>query len=110
MRSRNWWLRVVAPPVGVGAVIAGVSIGLPASAAPSLPTKTPEQVLAMIASADMPGISGTVVEKAALGLPAIPSTGDSGPSGLTGLLSGTHSLRVWDGGPRQLRVQVLDQL
>lgn len=64
----------------------------------------------MIASADVPGISGTVVEKAALGLPAIPSTGDSGPSGLTGLLSGTHSLRVWDGGPRQLRVQVLDQL
>ena len=110
MKSRGWWLRVVAPPAAVGAVIAGVSIGLPASAAPSLPAKTAQQLLAMVAAANVDGVSGTVTEKAALGLPSLPSTGDSGPSGLTGLLTGTHSLRVWDGGPRQLRLQVLDPL
>ena len=64
----------------------------------------------MVAAANVDGVSGTVVEKAALGLPSLPSTGDSGPNGLTGLVSGTHSLRVWDGGPRQLRLQVLDPL
>jgi outer membrane lipoprotein-sorting protein len=88
------------------------AIGLPANAAPSLPTKTPQQVLGMVAAAHVDGLTGDVLEKSALGLPALPSSTGGGPgaAGLTGLLSGTHSLRVWVGKAGQLRAQVLDTL
>jgi outer membrane lipoprotein-sorting protein len=114
MRNRAWWLRAVSPPVVVGAVIAVAAIGVPADATPSLPTKTVQQLLTMVtAGTDVPvnGISGDVAEKASLGLPALPSgTGSSGSGGLTGLLSGTHALRVWIGKAGQFRAQVLDTL
>ena len=111
MRSKSWWLRAVAPAAIVGATITAVNVGLPASAAPSLSTKSPQQLLAMITQAKIPGVSGTVVEKASLGLPALPTgAGGQATSGLMGLLSGTHSLRVWVGRPGELRVQVLGAL
>ena len=114
MRDRAWWLRAVSPPVVVGAVIAVAAIGVPADATPNLPTKTAQELLTMAtAGTDVPvnGISGDVAEKASLGLPALPSgTGSSGSGGLTGLLSGTHSLRVWIGKAGQFRAQVLDTL
>jgi outer membrane lipoprotein-sorting protein len=114
MRGRAWWLRAVSPPVVVGAVIAVAAIGVPADATPSLPTKTAQQLVTMVTTGtDVPvaGISGDVAEKASLGLPALPSgTGSSGSGGLTGLLSGTHSLRVWIGKAGQFRAQVLDTL
>lgn len=114
MRDRAWWLRAVSPPVVVGAVIAVAAIGVPADATPNLPTKTAQQLLTMVtAGTDVPvnGISGDVAEKAALGLPSLPSgTGSSGSGGLTGLLSGTHALRVWIGKAGQFRAQVLDTL
>jgi outer membrane lipoprotein-sorting protein len=114
MRTRAWWLRAVSPPVIVGAVIAVAAVGMPANAAPTLPTKTAQQLLSLLtAGTSVPGggLRGDVVEKSALGLPALPSgTGSSGSGGLTGLLSGTHSLRVWIGNAGQVRAQVLDTL
>jgi outer membrane lipoprotein-sorting protein len=114
MRSRAWWLRAVSPPVVVGAVIAVAAIGVPADATPNLPTKTAQELLTMAtAGTGVPvnGISGDVAEKSSLGLPALPSgTGSSASGGLTGLLSGTHALRVWIGKTGQFRAQVLDTL
>jgi outer membrane lipoprotein-sorting protein len=114
MRDRAWWLRVVSPPVVVGAVIAVAAIGIPADATPSLPTKTAQQLLTMVTAGTdvaVSGISGDVAETASLGLPSLPSgTGGSGSGGLTGLLSGTHALRVWIGKAGQFRAQVLDTL
>jgi outer membrane lipoprotein-sorting protein len=95
-------------------VIAVAAIGVPADATPNLPTKTAQELLTMAtAGTDVPvnGISGDVAEKASLGLPALPSgTGSSASGGLTGLLGGTHSLRVWIGKAGQFRAQVLDTL
>jgi outer membrane lipoprotein-sorting protein len=112
MRDRSWWIRAVSPPIAVGAVIAISAVGLPANAsAPELSPKTAQQVIALLANASVSGLSGDVVEKSALGLPSLPSGGGrSTAAGLTGLLTGTHSLRVWVGKAGQFRAQVLDTL
>ncbi|MDQ1539971.1 MAG: hypothetical protein QOH29_697 [Actinomycetota bacterium] len=112
MRDRSWWIRAVTPPIAVGAVIAVSAVGLPANAsAPQLSPKTAQQVIALLANPTVTGLSGDVVEKSALGLPALPSGGGrSTAAGLTGLLTGTHSLRVWVGTAGQFRAQVLDTL
>ena len=113
MKDRSWWIRAVSPPIAVGAVIAVSAVGLPANAsAPQLSPKTAQQVVALLANQTVSGLSGDVVEKSALGLPSLPSGGGgrSTTAGLTGLLAGTHSLRVWVGKAGQFRAQVLDTL
>jgi outer membrane lipoprotein-sorting protein len=110
MRDRAWWLRALSPPVIVGAVITAAAVGLPASAAPNLTSKTPADLLSMVATESVAGVSGDVEEKSALGLPALPSTGGTSSAGLTGLLSGTHDLRVWADPSGKFRAQVLDTL
>lgn len=75
-----------------------------------LPTTTPSQLLADIKSADVSGYSGTVVSQLALGLPplaAIGVTGDTGGPSFVSLLSGSHTLQVWYGGPEKERVALL---
>ena len=59
----------------------------------------------------MAGVSGTVVESADLGLPSLPQLGPAdADSGLLGLVTGTHTLRVWYGGPTKQRVALLNSL
>lgn len=116
MRSRAWWLKAVAPPVLVTAVISSVALtsGASADVAPTLPAKTADQLLAMVQKAGVAGLSGTVTERSALGLPALPDSVNTGSaSGIVGMLTGTHELRVWVGGPAdhgKFRAQILDQL
>jgi outer membrane lipoprotein-sorting protein len=43
-----------------------------------------------------------VVETASLGIPQLP--GNENPTSLTSLLAGSHTLKVWYGGPRKLRL------
>lgn len=101
-------------PLVVAAGIAGTAVAVSGSAdaASPLPPKTPEQLIAMIASSDVHALSGTVSQSARLGLPQLGSTvGPHGdPAALTGLLSGTSTLRVWADGPQRARVQLLGQL
>ncbi len=106
-------IRLVAP-VAVAGVI-GLGAWLPtvtaSASTPDLPTLTPAQLIAKVASAHVPGLSGTVRWSANLGLPDISSlTSGQGSSGSsftpTSLLSGTHTIKVWDAGADQQRLAV----
>ncbi|GAB3045491.1 outer membrane lipoprotein carrier protein LolA [Parafrigoribacterium mesophilum] len=116
-KTLSRWL----PAVLVPALIAGVAVVAPfqASAAQKLPTKTPQQVLAMVAGNQVHAFSGTVKQSSELGLPQLPagekfqkSPADSVldlPSVLE-LLGGSHTARVYVDGPTKARLQVLDRL
>jgi outer membrane lipoprotein-sorting protein len=112
--TRHPVLRWLAP-AAVIAVVAGAAVVGHAVASgvgtASLPAVTVTQLLADIEQADVAGVSGTVVESADLGLPSLPQFGPSGPdSGLLGLVTGTHTLRVWYGGPTKQRVALLNSM
>ncbi len=81
-----------------------------AQASTSLPPRTAAQLLADVENAHVDGLSGTVVAQANLGLPALPEIGGSSSSGssLVGLLSGSHTARVWYAGPTKQRIALLD--
>ena len=96
-----------AVPAGAVAVAGGVLAGsvIPAAqAAPLLPSRTPAQLLAALAGKTPPPLTGTVVETASLGLPALPSTGD--PASLPSLLTGSHTIRLWYSDPAHYRLAV----
>jgi outer membrane lipoprotein-sorting protein len=97
-------IAVVGAAVGAGPVIAA------ARGNPSLPPKTAAQLLAAVTQLQKaqspPPLSGTVVESASLGLPALPGAG-SGTSPVS-LLSGSHTARVWFGDPQHVRLALLD--
>jgi outer membrane lipoprotein-sorting protein len=97
-----------AVPAGALAVAGGVLAGsvIPAAqAAPLLPSRTPAQLLAALAAkTSAPPLTGTVVETASLGLPALPSTGD--PASLPSLLAGSHTIKVWYSDPVHFRLAV----
>jgi outer membrane lipoprotein-sorting protein len=111
MRLPQRWV----PPVAAGAVVAAIAVGVPAAtnSAPSLPTRSAADIISLAEQQhSISGLSGTVVLMSSLGVPAVPSTDTTGRSaeGLTGLLSGSHTLRIWAAGPDHFRVQVLGQL
>src|SRR6266508_4500494 len=84
-------------PAAIAAAVLGIGAGvnaLTASAAPSLPARSAAQLLVDLQTARLDGMSGTVVQTADLGLPALPFAG-AGSSDLTSLISGKHTLRVW---------------
>ena len=66
------------PAAGVAvtaAVIAGLQIPS-AQAAPTLPARTPAQLLAEVSTdASLPPLTGTMVESTSLGLPQLPQIG-----------------------------------
>ena len=100
-----------AAPVALAAVLAG-GVGLAArsdGAAPTLPQRSAEQLLADVGRADPAGLSGTVVETARLGLPALPAQA-AGDASLTGLAAGSHTARVWYAGKDRVRVAVSGSL
>jgi len=70
---RARWAVPAGALAAVGAVMAGALIGT-AQASPTLPARTPAQLLAAVAgrTGPLPPLTGTVVESAALGLPDLP--------------------------------------
>ena len=111
--SRPWlkWM----PAVAVPAVIAvGVlAVPLQAGAADDLPDTTPREVLELVASSTVDTFSGTLEQSSDLGLPELPSTGDAATSEVSDaldLLTGSHTVRVYQNGDDQRRVQVQDPL
>jgi outer membrane lipoprotein-sorting protein len=102
-----WIAPLTAAALAVGG---GVFANNTASAEPPLPKKTAQQLLTGVAGANVPGLSGTVTETANLGLPSLPTGGQGGPtssSDFSGLLSGTHTLKVWTSGTDKSRVAML---
>lgn len=100
----------MAPLVAAAAFIAaGPVSGLvsgPANA--DLPTRTAAQLLVDIQKANLDGFSGTVVENANLGLPSLPEN-LGGSTGELGMLTGTHTMRVWSAGPERSRISLPSQ-
>ncbi len=128
-------LRWVAPAAAV-AVAAAVTVATTAAARadshPVLPPITAEQLLTNVLQPTTQAFSGTVKVTSDLGLPQIPgisgavtgtgvvpggaasvAAGSSATSpaltGLTTLLTGTNTLRVWADGPDHSRVAVISQ-
>jgi outer membrane lipoprotein-sorting protein len=100
------WL---APVAGLAVVAVAVTIPMVASASPSLPERTAAQLLADVAGASGTPLSGTVVETARLGLPALPEVGGSAITP-TSLLAGSHTARVWFDGDSKARVALVGDL
>jgi outer membrane lipoprotein-sorting protein len=100
-------LRILAP-LAVVLVVAGTGLlATTASAEKKLPTRTPQELLVDLQQARTDGLSGTVVERADLGIPAIPGANGQDDAELTSLVSGTHTLRVRYSAPDKARLAVL---
>lgn len=108
-RRLRWAVPVVAA-AGVAAVTAGAVVA-PALAGATdgpLPQLSAQQLLTRVGSAAPQPLSGTVVETADLGFPALPGSGSS--TSLTSLISGSHTLRVWYGSDSAQRLAVQGDL
>ena len=103
-------LRFTAPVLALGVVAAGLTLPRLADAtdAPSaLPPKTAAELLAAVSTAEVDGLSGTVVATSRLGLPELPSADDGGSAlTLTDVLSGSTTARVWKAGDDRSRIAV----
>ncbi|WP_225753905.1 hypothetical protein [Actinotalea sp. Marseille-Q4924] len=99
-------------PAGLAVAVVGAGLVAPvvASAAPDLPDRTATELLDDLQSAEVEGLSGTLVHRADLGLPSLPGiSADAGPGSSTdamSLLEGEHTLRVWALGPDRSRVSL----
>jgi outer membrane lipoprotein-sorting protein len=113
LTARPRLLRWVVPLVVMAVALAG-GIALATrsdGASPPLPPRTAEQLLTDLSQANVPGLSGTVVATARLGLPALPSAGGrGGGASLSSLLSGSRTIRVWYAGKQRVRLAVTGSL
>lgn len=105
-------LRWVVPAGALAVVLgAGAVTTLRASADASLPPRSAAQLLVDLQTARLDGISGTVVERADLGLPMLPGgIGGDGSSQLNSMITGSHTLRVWYSGTDKARIALLGGL
>jgi len=104
MTSRRARWAVPAGAVAVVAAVTAASMATAAAASPTLPARSPAQLLSALAShaATPPQMSGTVVESAALGIPQLP--GQQDPSSPMSMLSGSHTVRLWYSDPAHFRL------
>lgn len=103
LRRRARWLVPVGAVAAVGLAIGGSVIAGAQTGAPLLPTRTTAQLLAAVNGPAAPSpMTATVQEIANLGLPSLP--GSDSPMSAMSLLSGTHTFKVWYGGPTRFRV------
>jgi outer membrane lipoprotein-sorting protein len=110
--ARHPWVRWAIPVAVAAVAVGGTTLvsQLSADAAGQLPARSAAQLLVDVQSAaDITG-SGTVVQKADLGLPELPTLGGSGSSSLTSLISGNHTLRIWSGGATKSRIALMGTL
>jgi len=100
---RARWAVPAGAVAAVGVVVAG-SVLTSASAAPSLPARTPAQLIAAIAASKSApsAFSGVIVTNSALGLPDLP--GESSGMPISSLLTGSATIDVWYASPAQLRL------
>jgi len=104
------WIPAAVVPV----VIATAAIAVPAvaNASPSLPEKSPQQLLELVADSAGTPFSGTITQTSALGLPDVsslaPTAGGGSASSALELITGSHTAHVFVGGATTQRVQVLD--
>ena len=104
-------LRWLVPSAAAVVIIGGGAAAgtIVASADPSLPDRSAAQLLVDVQNAKVDGFSGTVVETADLGLPAIVGAlGSQAQSGnLTRLVAGSNTARVWYAGADKTRLALV---
>jgi outer membrane lipoprotein-sorting protein len=106
-------LRWLVPSAAAVLVIGGGAAAgtIAASADPSLPERSAAQLLVDVQNAKVDGLSGTIVQTADLGLPALPGiTGGQGDADLTRLVAGSNTARVWYAGDDKVRLALLGTL
>ncbi len=116
-------LRWVVPAAAAAAVVGGTAMSgiISASAGSDLPPRTAAQLLVDVHTAQLDAISGTVVQRADLGLPDVSSltgggsggaggAGGSGSSSFGSMISGTHTVRLWYSGPDKARIALMGSL
>jgi outer membrane lipoprotein-sorting protein len=103
----RWLVPVTVAALMVGGAAAGA---IAAVTEPKLPPRSAAELLVDLQTAEVAGLSGTVVHTAELGLPALPATRGHGSADLGSLWSGSSTLRVWYAGPEQTRVALLGTL
>ncbi len=110
--ARRPKLRWLVPLVAVAVLASAGSVAatIAASARDPLPARSAAQLLVDVQNARVEGLSGTVVQSADLGLPALPGPSGDQSSNLSSLVSGSHTLRVWYAGPEKARIALLGQL
>ena len=109
-RNTKRWIPAAVVPVVI--VTAAIAVPAAANADPTLPEKSPQQLLELIADSTGTAYSGTVEQSSDLGLPDVSALG-SAPGGDAAssaieLITGSHTAHVFVGGPTAQRVQVLD--
>lgn len=110
-RARQRWLSALLIPLALA--IAVVFGSVQAGASVSLPPKSAEEILAMIARTEVRALSGTMEQNAELGLPELPSSGSGsvpGAASAVEFLTGSHTARVYVDGPLKARLQILDRM
>ena len=99
--------RWAVPAAGVAvtaAVIAGLQIPS-AQASPTLPARTPAQLLAEVSTnASLPPLTGTMVETTNLGLPQLPQVGNA--TSISSMLTGSHTMKIYYQDASQFRVSI----
>jgi outer membrane lipoprotein-sorting protein len=104
-------LRWLVPSAAAVVIIGGGAAAgtIVASADSSLPDRSAAQLLVDVQSAKVDGFSGTIVESADLGLPAISGLGGDkgGAASLTSLIAGSNTARVWYAGEEKARLALI---
>ena len=106
LSARARWLAPAAVVLAVSGTAGAAA--LTAEATPPLPPKSAAQLLVDLQNAKVSGLSGTVVQTADLGLPALPHT--AGTTDLSRLVSGSNTVRIWYAGPNKVRLALLGVL
>ncbi|MFI5934348.1 outer membrane lipoprotein carrier protein LolA [Actinoplanes sp. NPDC051494] len=106
----RWLVPAAAAVVVIGGGAAAGTIA--ASADPTLPERSAAQLLVDVQNAKVDGLSGTVVQTADLGLPALPGLtgGGAGGAELMNLVAGSNTARVWYAGQDKVRLALLGTL
>jgi hypothetical protein len=108
-RPLRWLVPIVALGlVSVGGLAATGTFTSARASSESLPDTTPTALVAALDSAKVSGFSGTIVARMSLGLPDVgPLAQDRNGESIASLLSGSHTLRLWYGGPERQRIALL---
>ena len=106
--------RWAAPAAAVAAVgVTALVSTYAATADATLPPRSAAQLVVDVQRAQLRHLSGTVVQSSDLGLPDLSGLGGPGGHGSASLesaVTGTHTWRVWYGGPDQQRLALVGQL
>ncbi|GAA1608980.1 outer membrane lipoprotein carrier protein LolA [Actinoplanes couchii] len=106
-------MRWLVPSAAAFVVIGGGAAAgtIVANAEPGLPERSAAQLLVDLQGADVTGLSGTVVQSSDLGLPGIAgllgNVQGNGDAGLTSLIAGSNTARVWYAGEEKARFALL---